>query len=74
MKTIDENEAYLGDGLYADFDGWQICLWTMRDNGKHEVYLEPAVFRALIKFANYINGKYRTKNFEGEGYKGLYGG
>jgi hypothetical protein len=43
-------EAYLGDGLYASFDGWQIKLRAPRENGDHEVYLEPAVLKELMKF------------------------
>jgi hypothetical protein len=44
---------YLGDGVYAKFDGYHVWLLT----GSHEaseadnkVALEPAVFRALAKF------------------------
>ena len=44
-------ETYLGDGLYASFDGWQIQLRAPRYDGEHVIYLEPAVVRA---FQNYI--------------------
>lgn len=44
-------ETYLGDGLYASFDGWQIKLRAPRDNGDHEVYLDGSVYTALEKFA-----------------------
>jgi hypothetical protein len=44
------NETYLGDGLYASFDGWQIKLRAPRENGDHEVYLGPAVFTALVNY------------------------
>ena len=36
------HETYLGDGLYASFDGWQIKLRAPRDGGDHEVFLEDA--------------------------------
>jgi hypothetical protein len=45
--------SYLGDGVYASFDGWHIWLRT----GSHEardatnsVALEPAVFNALLEY------------------------
>ncbi len=41
-------ETYLGDGLYAWFDGYQIWLRAPRADGHHEVALEPRVFSALI--------------------------
>jgi hypothetical protein len=44
-------ETYLGDGLYASFDGWQIQLRAPRDDGDHVIYLDPDVLRA---FQHYI--------------------
>ena len=41
-------ETYLGDGLYASFDGWQIILHAPRGvTGDHVVCLEPDVYRSL---------------------------
>lgn len=48
--TILKNETYLGDGLYASFDGWQITLRAPRENGDHYVALEPSVYAALTNF------------------------
>jgi hypothetical protein len=45
-----ERETYLGDGLYASFDGWQIRLRAPRDGGDHEVYLDAAVLKAFLQF------------------------
>lgn len=43
---------YLGDGLYVDFDGWQVRLWADRGpDGLSEVYLEPDV---LVSFLRYV--------------------
>jgi hypothetical protein len=42
-----EHEEYLGDGLYASFDGWQIVLRAPRIGGDHFVALEPRVWRNL---------------------------
>ncbi len=55
MKTdlpIKNKEEYLGDGLYARFDGIQIILRAPRDNKDHFVALEPQVYRNLIKWVN----------------------
>lgn len=47
-------EEYLGDGLYASFDGYQIRLRAPRDHGDHEVYLEPPVLKAFLEYAMQI--------------------
>jgi hypothetical protein len=47
-------ETYLGDGLYASFDGWQIILRAPREDGDHWVGLEPEVFNELIKFQQQV--------------------
>jgi hypothetical protein len=43
-------EEYLGDGLYASFDGWQVRLRAPRDGGDHEVFLEQSTLQAFIEF------------------------
>ncbi len=43
-------EIYLGDGLYASFDGVQIALRAPRDSGDHWVYMELNVYRQLQEF------------------------
>ena len=52
-----ENEEYLGDGLYASFDGFQFWLRAPRDGGDHEVALEPQVYRAFIGYVNAMHQK-----------------
>jgi hypothetical protein len=44
-------EKYLGDGLWASFDGFMIKLRAPRENGTHKVYLEPLTFEALLEYA-----------------------
>jgi hypothetical protein len=45
-------EVYLGDGVYADFDGYHIVLKANdNQNPTDTIYLDPAVLRAL---SNYI--------------------
>ena len=43
-------EVYLGDGLFASWDGWQVKLRAPRENGDHEVYLDDATLTAFLQF------------------------
>jgi hypothetical protein len=45
-------EMYLGDGVYASYDGWQIRLRTSREDGDHEIYLDGQTFSALKLFVD----------------------
>ena len=55
MSTEDEDhETYIGDGLYASFDGWQIKLRAPQSHGDQIVFLEPTVLRNLMGFAKDI--------------------
>lgn len=47
MTCILHRKEYLGDGLYASFDGYHIILTAPRDDGEHFVALEPPVMAAL---------------------------
>lgn len=51
---MEKNEScYLGDGVYAEWDGVMVLLWTEREDGlKHRVYLETDVAQSLIRFLN----------------------
>jgi len=47
----DEGIEYLGDGLYASFDGYQICLMANSHTAPTDtVYLDPSVYANLVKF------------------------
>lgn len=53
-----EHEEYLGDGVYASFDGH--CVWLdLRGQamGSHvcEIALEPQVLRALAKYTRRVD-------------------
>ena len=49
-------DAYLGDGVYISFDGYQ--WWLARNDHRNKVIaLEPAVVDALIAYVE------RTKDF-----------
>ena len=45
-----ENESYLGDGVYASFDGYQIWLDTRAQEPVNRIALEPAVYQRLIQY------------------------
>jgi hypothetical protein len=48
---VSQHEVYLGDGLYASFDGYQIRLRAPRDGGDHEVFLEDGLtLQAFLEF------------------------
>lgn len=44
------SEHYLGDGLYASCNGFSVKLRAPREGGDHEVWLEPDMMEALIKW------------------------
>lgn len=52
-----QDETYLGDGLYVSFDGYQLKLRAPREDGDHEVYLEPQVYKAFVDYVNRITSK-----------------
>lgn len=51
MKIPDE---YLGDGVYASFDGYQIWL-DLRQESDCQIALEPEVMKNLIKYKEKID-------------------
>lgn len=44
-------KAYIGDGVYAEFDGYGIWLKANVPT-TDEIYIEPEVLRALNRFYN----------------------
>ena len=44
-------EVFLGDGLYASFDGYAIILRAPRENGDHWIAIESWMFAELLRFA-----------------------
>jgi hypothetical protein len=51
MSQQSQYRSYLGDGLYVDFDGYQIVL-TAEDGKRatNTVYLEPSTYAALLRW------------------------
>ena len=49
-----ETRRYLGDGVYADHDGWQVRLVSPRVTATtrpNTIYLEKTVLEALHRYA-----------------------
>lgn len=42
-------KLYIGDGVYACWDGMSVLLETERDNGTHYIYLEPSHIQNLVR-------------------------
>ncbi len=40
-------KEYIGDGVYIEDQGFQVRLFTERENGVHEIFLGPAEWQAL---------------------------
>jgi hypothetical protein len=54
MPDIDDiaiKETFLGDGLFASFDGFALTLRAPRQHGDHFVVFEPSVFKEFLQFA-----------------------
>ena len=44
------NDRYLGDGVYASWDGYHIWLDLRAQDSTTRIALDPEVFRALVAF------------------------
>ncbi len=63
MDNNMSNKQYLGDGVYADYDGYMLILTTEDgENILNTIYLEPEVYVALTRYVEYL----RQKNMRGE--------
>jgi hypothetical protein len=68
MESAMSEETYLGDGLYASFDGFMFTLRAPRGNIDHWVGLEPAVMKAFDDFRREAIARARA---EGEKIRAL---
>ena len=53
--TDETKMDYLGDGVYASFDGYQVWLHVNDHRAEPCVALEPSVLAALNRFADRMN-------------------
>lgn len=58
---MSEQQRYLGDAVYASWDGRQIRLWTVYGRDQ-EIFLAPAVFQALVSYQAEITGGSHAKD------------
>ena len=64
MKRGVPNEVYIGDGVYVTYDGWQIWLRTTREEGDHQIALEPETYTALVQFVERLKEKAKERASE----------
>lgn len=55
-KKPAPESLYLGDGVYASFDGYQIWL-AANDHRNKVIALEPAVMESLIEYSKKVFGQ-----------------
>lgn len=58
----EDKQAYIGDGVYTSFDGYQIWLHVGAHTNPPVVALEPAVLIELIKYAHELGFKLPALN------------
>lgn len=57
-KPPAPRDEYLGDGVYASFDGYQIWLKTQEGNA---IALEGPVLAALDRYRAYLTEFYKSR-------------
>jgi hypothetical protein len=55
------NEEYLGDGVYAVWDGWTITLDLRAQDDTTRIALEPEVIDSLMRFRNRVYAEANAK-------------
>lgn len=49
---------YLGDGVYAEYGGYYIRIFTSDGYApQNEIYLEPAVIQSLLQYIEKLKGE-----------------
>ena len=42
---------YLGDGLYVDYDGWQVEVYASNGiSATNKVFMDPSVLKAFLRY------------------------
>lgn len=54
---MDTHDQYLGDGVYASFDGYHIWLDLRAQDPTIRIGLEPSVMRKLRQYDDMIDDK-----------------
>jgi hypothetical protein len=58
---------FLGDGVYACYDGWQVWLDAPREDGIHSIALDPGVLNALLAYLRELKAELDAKKPEPTG-------
>lgn len=61
MASDRPKDRYLGDGVYASFDGFQVWLDTRAQSPVQQIALEPHTLLALDEYVTYVREFYRTR-------------
>jgi len=56
----ERDQTYLGDGVYASFDGYQIWLRADRFGAEQAIAVEPEVLAQLVRYAAKVFGGQKT--------------
>jgi hypothetical protein len=54
--SMNEDNTYLGDGVYASYDGYQIWL-AVNHHKNIQVAIDPKVMRELLAYASRVWGE-----------------
>lgn len=58
------NKVYIGDSVYAEFDGYGIVLTTENgypDDPRNRIVLEPSVYESLIQYVEGLKRKMQAQ-------------
>lgn len=69
MNPDNQYKVYLGDSVYASFDGYHIWLTTENgypDDPRNKIALEPSVLGALISYHAALMEKLRKREIPSE--------
>ncbi|MGH7849625.1 MAG: hypothetical protein ACREOP_04950 [Thermodesulfobacteriota bacterium] len=51
---MSQHKIYIGDSVYADFDGFNLILTTENGYGpSNTIYLEPGLLRKIVDYYQY---------------------
>ena len=57
MKALPDTDCYIGDGVYASFDGFGVILDLRGQDSTTRIYLEPDIFKRLVQYRDRITKK-----------------
>ena len=66
-RRSDMTKDYLGDSVYADFDGYHVILTTENghpDDPRNRIFLEPSVISGLQEYAKRARAEYKRNREE----------